>query len=53
MYLWTGAINAWTIAHEAIHGIWNPAGLGHYYTHNDITPVGLNLDQTAGYCAGS
>lgn len=52
MYLWTGSLSAWTIAHEAIHGIWNPAGTGHYYTHSDITPLGTNLDQTAKYCAG-
>jgi hypothetical protein len=54
MYLWTGAINAWTIAHEALHGIWNPsAGLGHYYVHSDTTPLGMNLDQTAKYCSQS
>lgn len=52
MYIWTGALTAWTIAHEAIHGIWNPAGIGHYYTHTDTTPVGLDLDATAGYCSG-
>jgi hypothetical protein len=53
MYLWTGSLTGWTIAHEAIHGIWNPAGLGHYYTHSDITPLGMNLDQTAKYCSRS
>jgi hypothetical protein len=52
MYLWTGALTAWTIAHEAIHGIWNPSGLGHWYSHGDITPAGLDLDATAGYCSG-
>jgi len=52
MYIWTGALTAWTIAHEAIHGIWNPSGLGHWYAHRDTTPLGLSLDATAGYCSG-
>jgi hypothetical protein len=52
MYIWTGALTAWTIAHEAIHGIWNPSGIGRWYTHSDITPAGLSLDATAGYCSG-
>jgi hypothetical protein len=53
MYLWKDAMTAWTIAHEAIHGIWNPTGLGRYYAHSDITPIGRELDSTAGYCAGN
>jgi hypothetical protein len=53
MYIWTGALTGWTIAHEAIHGLWNSSGLGSYYTHNSITPVGRDLDATAGYCAGN
>lgn len=53
MYIWTGSLTAWTIAHEAIHGIWNPSGLGHWYTHRDITPLGVNLNDTAKYCSGN
>lgn len=52
MYIWTGSLTAWTIAHEAIHGIWNPSGIGHYYTHSDITPAGRSLNDTARYCSG-
>jgi hypothetical protein len=52
MYLWTGAINAWTIAHESLHGMWNDnTTLGNYYTHSNITPLGMNLDDTAKYCS--
>lgn len=50
MYLYTEALNSWTIAHEAIHGLPNP-GTGDYYTHSNITPLGLNLDATAKYCS--
>lgn len=52
MYLYTGAINSWTIAHEATHGVYNPS-TGLYYTHSNITPLGLDLDQTAKYCSGN
>jgi hypothetical protein len=51
MYLYTGAINSWTIAHEAIHGLMNPNSNQLYYTHSAITPLGMNLDDTAKYCS--
>lgn len=53
MYLWTHSLNAWTVAHEGLHGIWTTAGLGHYYTHRDVTPLGMGMDATAKYCSGS
>ena len=49
MHLWNGALDAWTIAHEAIHGI--PYGATGY-RHADITPLNMNLDDTAKYCSG-
>jgi hypothetical protein len=51
MYLYTGAINSWTIAHEAIHGLMNPNSNQLYYTHSAITPLGMDLDDTAKYCS--
>jgi hypothetical protein len=53
MDLWVGAFNAWTIAHEAIHGLQNPNSGSGYYTHSNITPLGMNLDATAKYCSGN
>lgn len=53
LYIWTGALNGWTIAHEAIHGIWNPDGLGSYYQHRQLTPLGFKLDTTAAICTGN
>jgi hypothetical protein len=50
MHLWTGALDAWTIAHEAIHGI--PFG-STGYLHGDITPLGMDLDHTAQACSGN
>lgn len=50
MHLWTGALDAWTIAHEAIHGIpFENRG----YLHGDITPLGMDLNQTAKFCSGN
>ena len=51
MYLYTGAINSWTIAHEAIHGLMNPNSNNLYYTHSSITPLGMDLNETAQYCS--
>lgn len=51
MYLWTESLTSWTIAHEAIHGIWNPNGVGHYYVHTDTTPLGMSFEETAKYCS--
>jgi hypothetical protein len=53
MYLWTESMTAWTVAHEGLHAVWNPTGIGHYYVHKDLTPLGLTMDQTAKYCSGS
>ena len=51
MWLWTGSIGPKTIAHEALHGVPNMDGSGSgYYQHNQITPMGMTMKETAVAC---
>lgn len=50
MHLWTGGgINAWTIAHEALHAL----GGDHQTTYNNPDGTARSLDSTAKFCSGA
>ncbi|HEX8673293.1 MAG TPA: hypothetical protein VF710_15470 [Longimicrobium sp.] len=52
MWLWSGSIGPKTIAHEALHGMPNLDGSGSgYYQHNQMTPMGMTMNETAKACA--
>jgi hypothetical protein len=54
MWLWTGSIGPKTIAHEALHGMPNMDGSGSgYYRHDQMTPMGMTMRETAAVCASS
>jgi hypothetical protein len=54
MWLWTGSIGPHTIAHEAAHGLPNMDGSGSgYYQHNQMTPMGVTMENAARTCSGN